>query len=425
MKIKILSIILLFTVATNAQTSTEKILKNGLKINLTEDGKNYAKIGIGTQIWARYYEFNSEKSKVHDYERNKNNNFDISLRRTFFSFYTKFDRFTVFSMIGVGSQNNQISTNSGKNAEFFLYDTWGSYKLIDKHLTIGMGLNMYSGLSRYSSATSSKSLSADVPFVACPDLITNSQGARHLGIFATGKFGMFDYRITIASPFIKNNIRFDSNNKPLENIAFDIPTDNLGIKGYLTMQVWDKESHEMPFKTSTYIGTKKILNFGIGFDYQPESTVVYTADDLKIEDKLHLAADVFLDLPFKDGSAITFYTGVFKLNYGDNYLLSYGIMDYYKQLLEPQQGTGYALNAQIGYLIPSKSTIKLQPYYTLDCKDYEALNDKALHHNIGMNIFMAGHKAKFGLEYQMRPYFKDKYFDSYKGMSILKMSFSI
>ena len=439
MKIKILSIIMLFAFTAKAQTTTEKILKDGIKFNLTEDGKNFAKIGLGSQIWARYTEFNQDVPNK--YGDSKSSGFDISLRRTFFSLYTKFDRFTIFSMVGVSSQTDTKSTGAyagNKNAEFFLYDTWASYRLIDEHLTMGMGLNMYSGLSRYSSATSSKALSADVPFVACPDLLTTAQNARHLGLFATGKFGMFDYRISIVKPFRADNVKYNDDDSPKNDIAFDIPADNLGVKGYFTMQLWDKETHEMPFKASTYIGKKKVLNFGIGFDYQPEATITYSnlhenkdtkkyTADSKLNDKLHLAADVFMDLPFKDGSAITFYTGVFKFDYGKNYLLSYGVMDTHSgSIKEPQQGTGFAMNTQIAYLIPSKSAIKLQPYYTFDLKDYDALNDKALHHNMGMNFFMAGHKAKFGLEYQLRPYFADgKNFDSYKGMGIFKMSFSI
>lgn len=431
MKGLFLSFCLLISIISTAQktVSTEDILKDGIKINFTEDGKNFAKIGLGTQIWARYSEFNSETStKDIPFGDSKESDFDISLRRTFFSFYSKFDKFTFFSMIGVGSQNRDVSLNNKTGASFFLYDTWGSYKLVDEHLTMGMGLNMYSGLSRYTSATSGSSLSADVPFVACPDLTTNSQGARHMGIFATGKFGIFDYRLTLATPFVKNGIPTNTAGiDPKMNVSYELATDKLGLKGYFTAQLWDKESNELPFKASTYIGKKKVLNFGIGFDYQPESTIVFeTIDKFKINDKLHLAADVFMDLPLSNGGAITFYTGVFKFDYGKNYLLSYGIMDKYKQLGEPQQGTGYAINTQIAYVIPSKSNIKIQPYYVFDYKDYEALNDLALHHNMGVNFFMAGHKAKFGLEYQLRPYFADgKNFDSYKGTGILKMSFAI
>jgi hypothetical protein len=413
--------------------STEEILKNGLKINLTEDGKNFAKIGFGTQIWARYSEFNTRAhtSLDADFGYNKDGDFDISLRRTFFNFYYKFNRFTIFSMIGISSQNRDVSTNNNNGATFFLYDTWASYRLVDKHLTVGMGLNMYSGLSRYSSSSSSQSLGVDVPFIACPDITTNSQNARHLGFFATGKFGILDYRITVATPFVKNGIpesQYDSSKiSPVRDVSYELPTDKLGVKGYFTLQFCEKETNAMPFKTGTYIGKKKVFNLGFGFDYQPKSSIIFDEENTyKINDKLHLAADIFMDLPFTNGGALTFYTGIFKLNYGKNYLISYGIMDKYKQLSEPQQGTGYAMNSQIAYLIPSKANTRVQAYYIFDYKKYQALNDEAFHHNMGVNIFIAGHKAKFGLEYQLRPYFADgKNFDSYRGTGVFKMSFAI
>lgn len=434
MRLLFLSIIILASMLVNAQKTinTEQILKNGIRINFTEDGKNFAKIGLGAQVWARYSEYNGETTPL--YGDNRSSEFDISLRRSFFSLYTKFDRFTIFSMIGVSSQPNNTATTTGKNAEFFLYDMWGSYRIVDEHLTLGMGLNMYSGLSRYSSATSSKALSADVPFVACPDLTKGSQNARHLGIFATGKFGIFDYRLTLAKPFNSENIKYneikDEDGKitkvPTTNTAYEIASDNLAIKGYFTMQLWDKETHEMPFKAGTYIGKKKVLNFGVGFDYTPESTITFNTNGTKtLNDKFHLAADVFMDLPLRNGDAITFYTGIFKFDYGKNYYLNYNVMDKNKQLGEPQQGTGIAINSQIAYLLPSKSATKIQPYYTFDYKNYEALNDIAIHHNMGVNFFIAGHKAKFGLEYQLRPYFSGANFDSYKSMGIFKMSFSI
>jgi len=431
MRIKFILFFLATGLVLNAQEkkSPSEILKNGIKFNFTEDGKNFTKIGIGAQIWARYIDLNP--GTIGADGKPLSNDFDVSLRRTTFSFLTKFDRFTFFSMIGVSSQTNTKSIGkynaSGKNAEFFLYDVWGSYKILPKHLTMGMGLNMYNGLSRYSSATSSGALSADVPSIATTGVITNYQSARQLGIFATGKFGKFDYRISLAKPFIANTLKSDT----IIGRAYETKNNNLGIKGYFTYQFWDQESNEMPFTKSTYIGTKKVLNLGFGFDYNPESTA--TVDDrgnvTKIYDKKHFAVDLFMDLPLANNAALTFYTAAFKFNYGPNYLLSYGTMNTFTigGIDEPQHGTGSAYNTQIGYLIPNKNkdAVRIQPYYTFTCKDFDALNSKALHHNIGSNFYFAGHKAKFGLEYQIRPVFKDQNLDTYKGMIIGKMAFSI
>jgi hypothetical protein len=432
MRIKFILLFLVAGLVLNAQEkkSPSEILKNGIKFNFTEDGKNFTKIGVGTQIWARYIDLNP--GTIGADGKPLSNDFDVSLRRTTFSFLTKFDKFTFFSMIGVSSQPNNKSIGaynaSKKNAEFFLYDVWGSYKVIPKHLTMGMGLNMYNGLSRYSSATSSGALSADVPTLATTGLLTNYQSARQLGIFATGKLGKLDYRVSLAKPFIANS---ESATNPVADCTYETETNNLGFKGYFTYQFWDQESNDMPFTKSTYIGTKKVLNLGFGFDYHPESTAKVDNEGkiTDIYDKKHFAVDIFMDLPLGNNAALTFYTAAFKFDYGPNYLMSYGVMDTFKKggIDEPQHGTGNAYNTQIGYLIPNKnkSAVRIQPYYTFTCRDFDALNNKALHHDIGSNFYFAGHKAKFGLEYQIRPVFNGQDLDTYKGMIIGKMAFSI
>lgn len=430
MRIKFILLFLVATLALNAQEkkSLNEILKNGIKFNFTEDGKNFAKVGFGAQIWSRYISLNPG-TKDFDGKELKND-FDVSLRRTTFSFFAKLDKFTFFSLIGVSSQPNNRSTSpftqSKKNAEFFMYDVWGSYNIIPKHLTMGMGLHMYNGLSRYSSATSSACLCADVPIIAASGLLTNFQGARQLGIFATGKFGKFDYRLNLAKPFIADNA---PNTNPVTNTTYETSTRNLGVNGYFTYQFWDQESNVMPFTKSTYIGTKKVLNIGAGFEYHPESTKSFHEGNITtIHDKKHFAVDVFMDLPLANNDAITFYAGAFKFDYGTNYLLSYGVMDTYGGgIREPQHGTGSALETQLAYLIPNKdkNAVRIQPYYTLTYKDFDALNSKALHHNIGSNFFFAGHKIKFGLEYQIRPVFNGANLSTYKGMFIGKMAFSI
>ncbi len=423
--------ILFFLITSLILSAQEKktlneILNNGVKFNFTEDGTNFAKIGFGAQIWARYIKLNPETADIDNNELK--NDFDVSLRRTTFSFFAKFDNFTLFSLIGVSSQPNTKSTSpftaSKSNAEFFMYDVWGSYQIIPKHLTMGMGLHMYNGLSRYSSATSSASLCADVPIIAASGLLTNYQAARQLGIFTTGKFGKLDYRLSLAKPFIASTIPLEN---PVSGCAYETKTRNMGLNGYFTYQFWEQESNAMPFTQSTYIGTKKVLNIGAGFEYHPKSTASFHEGSLvNIYDKKHFAVDLFMDLPLLYNDAITFYSAIFKFNYGPNYLISYGVMDTYGGgISEPQHGSGSAIEIQFAYLLRNKNATRTQVYYSLTYRDYDALNNKALHHNIGTNFFFAGHKTKFGIEYQIRPVFNEANLSTYKGMVIGKMSFSI
>lgn len=431
----------------------ETLMKNGIKIDHSKDGKNFTKIGMGLQMWARYGEYN-EKS-TNKFGESQDGEFNISLRRTYISSYTRLNRISVFGMIGIGTQTKYIATTTSKNAEFFLYDLWGSYNIWKGHMSVGMGLHMFSGLSRYTCASSALSLGADVPYVAVPNLAKGSQAARQLGFFATGKFGIFDYKLSINQPFESNTIRTIPGTEIIRpNIAYEYPNRKLNYKGYFTLQLWDKESFEMPFKSSTYLGKKKVFNIGLGFDYTNDGSIVYNTkikEGLKqypkgtysLTDKLHLAADVFIDMPLPKGDAITFYTSIFKLNYGKNYYLNYDALKNDKEnkiFGEPRQGTGYASNTQIAYMFANKSNTKYQVYYIFNYKNYEALDDKVYSHKMGWNIFLAGHKAKLTFEYQLRPYFKegeaktseigyefDKRieFDSFKNMFTFKLSFKI
>lgn len=439
------------------KTPLKTLMKNGIKINHSKDGKNFTKIGMGLQMWARYGEYNEESTN--EYGESENGEFNISLRRTYISSYTKLNRISVFGMIGIGTQTKYIATTTNKNAEFFLYDLWGSYNVWKEHMSIGMGLHMFSGLSRYTCASSALSLGADVPYVAVPNLAKGSQAARQLGFFVTGKFGIFDYKMSINQPFEANTIqtitdKINSTTIPRPDMAFEYPNSNMNYKGYFSLQLWDKESFEMPFKSSTYLGKKKVFNIGIGFDYTHNGSIIYNSTIkngireypkgvVSINDKLHLAADIFIDMPLPKGDAITFYTSIFKLDYGKNYYMNYDALknDKGNKIFgEPRQGTGYASNTQIAYMFANKSETKYQAYYIFDYKDYEALEDKVYSHKMGLNIFLAGHKAKLTFEYQLRPYFKegeaktsdigyefDKKieFNSFKNMFTFKLSFKI
>jgi hypothetical protein len=187
----------------------------------------------------------------------------------------------------------------------------------------------------------------------------------------------------------------------------------------------------MPFTAATYLGAKKIFNIGAGFSYHPKSTGSLTdLGDTAIHDKLHLAADVFLDMPFNNGGALTLYGAFFKFNYGPNYAFSGGIANVYKGTSpagagnsEPGFGTGNAISSQLAWLFPKKfgNSGRLQVYYEGDYRFYEALEDPALHHNMGLNYYIFDHNLKLTLQHELRPYFEGTKQVSYKGLSIFRI----
>jgi hypothetical protein len=408
----------------------EEIIKKGFKIPLSEDGRYFTKMGFGTQIWSRYMELNpGATSPAGDAI---SNDFDILLRRNYMSVFSSLDRITLFAMFAMESQNTHVSTNPfnpyKKSTSFFFYDAFGSYQFHKKHLTMGMGLNMYNGISRYSSASSSSTISADVPLVAVPDLLTTNQGARQMSVFATGKFGKLDYRLALANPFVASTIPVADT---AVNTAYEYPKHGISFKGYFNLQLWDQESNVLPFYTSSYLGSKKIFNIGVGFDYNPESCISFDENgERTLHNRLHVAADVFVEYPFKNQSVLTAYASYFLFDYGPNYYLSYGVQDICNRgLAEPQHGTGSAIHTQLAYILPKDFLSfdgKLQFYHMLTYKDFDALNDLAIHHDIGITYYLAGHNVKWTLEYQNRPYFgSSQNLESRKSMIIGKFQIQI
>ena len=192
----------------------------------------------------------------------------------------------------------------------------------------------------------------------------------------------------------------------------------------------------MPFTTGTYLGKKKVFNVGAGFTYHPKSTASLTEQgDTVIHSKIHLAADVFLDLPFSGGSELTAYAAFFKFNYGPNYALSGGTANVFKNTSpsgagnsEPGFGTGEAVATQLAWLFPKifGKSGHIQAYYEGDYRFYESLDyHPALHHNIGLNYYVFEHNLKLTLQEEFRPYFVGSQRKSYKSLTIFKVQIFI
>jgi hypothetical protein len=265
---------------------------------------------------------------------------------------------------------------------------------------------MYNGISRYSSASSARTLGADVPLIAAPNLTSTEQAARQLSVFITGNLNSFGYRIAIAKPFITANIP----EHPEIDKVYNYHNSHFSYKGYFEYQFWDKESNTMPFKSATYIGSKKILNIGWGFDYHPQATLSFNTDSSTTKyDKVHLAADIFIEYPLSKHSAITLYAAEFLCDYGPGYTQSFGVQDLYGQSIsELQYGTGKATSIQAAYLFPSNHLAnRVQFYYELTLRDFDGAIKEVYHHNAGLNYFIVGHKIKCTLQYENRPVFEE------------------
>ena len=410
---KKLLLLFVFTIFVFSLYSQEKKLEEslarGLYYQLDDDGKRFVKFGFGLQAWVRYMEFNPGTTDYHGEPIKED--FDMCLRRTYISIMGMFDRFTVFSLLAMDSQTPQVLIGpfSQKKPEFFFYDTWMSYDIIKNHVSFGYGLNMFNGTSRYASASSARTLGVDPIVIGVPNLITTEQLGRQMSFFLSGQYKIFDFRLSLAKPFIADT-KFMYNPDNINQQTFEVPNTYPSFKGYFTLQLWDKESYKMPFKNSSYLGNGRYLNIGFGFDYHPQSTVTIsiTPDDISetYNDRLHIGADIFYDSPVGELGALSVYLGAFYFDYGPNYILSYGVMNPFAGALNQfQQGTGTALHLESGYVLPLRiqNEHKIQPFIQFTYRNFDAMPEANIHYNSGVNYYFADHFAKATLQWEYRP----------------------
>ncbi len=408
-KLIIILFILIAYYKINAQSINDTVYKSinkGILIPIGTNKNYFLKTGVSAQIWMRFMQLNRGIKNIDNQEIKYDA--DVLIRRMFFPVYLKLGNFTFFTLPAFSSQPATASTNptSPKQTILYFYDIWTSYKLLNGKLIIGTGLNMYNGISRYSSASSARTLGSDVPLIAAPNLTSTEQAARQLSMFITGNLNSFGYRIAIAKPFITANIP----EHPEIDKIYNYHNSHFSYKGYFEYQFWDKESNTIPFKSATYIGSKKILNIGWGFDYHPQATLSFNTDSSTTKyDKVHLAADIFIEYPMGKHSAITLYAAEFLCDYGPGYTQSFGVQDLYGQSIsELQYGTGKATFIQTAYLFPSNHLAnRVQFYYELTLRDFDGAIKEVYHHNAGLNYFIVGHKIKCTLQYENRPVFEE------------------
>ncbi len=409
----------------------ENSLRKGISFPLSDDGKYNVKLGFSSQIWARYSQLNPN---TYNYSGKKiNSHADLLIRRSTIKLSASLDKFYFFSMFGLASQTQTEAHGifSASQPSFMFYDLYVSRAFFNRNLFVGYGLNLYHGLSRYTSAGAVTSLGIDVPKLSEPSPITTEQSARQLSFFVDGIASKLKYRFVLASPFIE-----DGNRPPIGlNRAADIPNTNLKAEGYLAWQFWDKEMAPVPFMAGTYLGKKKILNIGSGFQYHKNASgSLSVSGDTILHNQLSLAVDMFMELPFNNEGALNLYAAYFNYDLGPNYYRSGGYANTFRSsspsgggIAEPDAGTGSGIATQIGYLLPFKVASKhlIQPYYEGEYRFYDALEDNALHHNIGINYYVDGLHVKYTLQHELRPYFNGIKKESYKSQLIFRIQIMI
>lgn len=397
---------------------SENKLKNGLKFYLSKDSVSYIKATGLAQLWLRYTD-NNPGSTV--YGKEIKETYDVGVRRMRYQVLAQLNKRVFFySQIGINSVNNL----SARKTPIFFHDVTAEYTVAKKYLTIGLGLNGWNGVSRYTSSGVGNILCLDLPIIQEPTNDVIDQFVRKNGIYAKGKVSAFDYRISVSNPY---PIQQNSSTATLPindtNISyFSTNPPKLHYQGYFMWQFLEEESNQLPYMTGSYLGKKRVLNIGSGFSYQENA--MWNRNNLgdTVSTALQqIGVDVFFDyyLNKEKENAITIYASYINNDFGPNYIRTAGIMNtanganskvsfsgYGNSI--PLYGTGQVVYSQFAYLFRKdllKSEGTLQPYVSCIVGNYKRLDDPMIVYDLGLNWIQAGQNSKVSLDYQSRPIF--------------------
>ncbi|MBN1222722.1 MAG: hypothetical protein JXB23_05705 [Candidatus Aminicenantes bacterium] len=198
----------------------------------------------------------------------------------------------------IGTLNSDMGKNGDMSSRTLIADAWMEFVISD-YLTINAGL-LKLPFSRHMQQTGGKLHGLD--FHGSYLMRYGGIGHRDMGIMARGLLlnNKIDYRIAILDG--KEYAPGNSNATP--PVADTNKNDSLRLVGRAAYNVFDSEPGY--FWAGTYLGTKKILSFGLSFDIQSgvggeNGNDLYSA----------IAVDAFADIPIgKNGivSTLNFYS---------------------------------------------------------------------------------------------------------------------
>ncbi|MGB0978632.1 MAG: hypothetical protein ACPGVV_04510 [Croceimicrobium sp.] len=389
----------------------------GLKVTLDERGDKYFRLITWHQVWARYNQNNDGSTRA-GLEQEATT--DFGLRRSRFLMFSQINKkFLIVTHFGINNQNavsGGLPGANGKKPQLFMHDAWVEYTVLPKYLNVGGGLHYWNGLSRMTNASTLNLMSYDAPILNWATIEATDQFARKLGIYAKGKLGKLAYQIAVNDPF-------ETGGAPQVDVSgYNPQNDGKVFEGYFQYEFWDAEGNLLPYRVGTYLGTKKVFNIGAGFINNNNAMwhIEGNGDTLKTAMNL-FAADVFLDLPLKNGGALTAYAAAYFNDFGPNNVRNIGILNPadgssintgLRGNAFPTLGTGTSIYTQIGYMIPKKrDDLIFQPYAALIYNDFEGVQDSkgtklaVSVFDLGLNMYIAGHHSKLTLNYRSRPDF--------------------
>lgn len=407
---------LAFTIVFGFEAHSQNSFKD-LRFNLNEEGTQYLKMNLTTQVWARYTELNPGSTLSGFEEGSKT---DLGLRRVRTQLFGKVnERVFMYTQFGI----NSFTSISARKPGIFWHDVAAEYYATSKSVHIGMGLCGWTGMSRFSSPSVASILGYDAPLFEQSTNDVTDQFLRKLSIYAKGIVGKLNYRVVVSDPMLARNSSQVQALNVVSDFSYKAPQPQAG--GYFMYHFMDEESNLTPYTTGTYLGKKRVFNVGAGFQFQSRA-MWHLSDTIKKDtlysDMSNVAIDVYYDCPVgSDGAAFSFYGIVSSLDFGKNYIRNFGIMnpaDGMKKGTDnfngqgnnvPLYGTGNVVFVQAGYLLPKTISVRggqFMPYVMYMRASYHALSDPMQLLDAGLNWYISEHRAKITINYQNRPVYR-------------------
>lgn len=418
-----------------ARDYEKNILRKGIRFSLDSTGTRYIALSAMNQLWFRFDEMNPG-SMIHNKE--VQNQFDISIRRLRFQVYGQLtNRLLFYSQFGI---NNLNFTSSRKWGDFF-HDALIEYAILPDYLHLGGGLNSWGGYSRYSVPSTGTSLAIDVPIFEQATLDMSDQFGRKLGFYAKGNVDRFQYRMMLTKPFVFYKSPFYQSQTELSYYPSFYPG-NPKWQGsaYVQWQFWEKEDHTFPFYRGTYLGSKRVLNIGLGGLYQPKAMWYKNGmGDTLFADMGFASLSLYMDLPMRERYNITLYSSGYFHYYGKNFLshvapnrISDGLSGSGSAISGHgnafPMGTGVSWFTQFGFDVGIHKGARLGSSVGAYLASLDRLAQVSDVYEVGMNYYPYGiHALKLGLMLQNRPWFDSGGMktDLRKNMLVLQFQVSI
>lgn len=400
-----------------------------LSKNLSEDGKTYVKASVRASLWARYAQTNDGTKMggeaISDFT-------DFSMRRLRIGVQAQLTPKLYFNTSFGFNDLNGKTDATGLGRAIQVLDMHGEYAFC-KEFTLGLGKAGW-GSSRAGMRSSKSMLALDGPTFGLINTSKNDHMGRNMQVYAKGIIDKISYVAVVKQPFLVAEPKAAGS----EWTDYATGVQNKQYAGYIKYDFWDVESNKTPFTgtAGTYVGTKKVLNIGIGGTYQKDMMARYATDAASktyLKEKYnfkHYSAEVFMETPLSEkNNALTLFGGYYMMDYGKDYLRKIGSNDPTDNggINSYQMGTGNVFYFQAAYLLgkSEKYKARIQPNLAIQYSDFDGLKNPAVVYDLGVNMFLKGHDRKLTLAYQNRPQFDALGKESRKGWVVFQLQMEI